>query len=238
MLSKYLTLVLLFTIASVTGCASAPHALDEQADCYAKSVSASEGYDLGEGARSLSTWEPSTWTKLFCSTGAAFNAEHTDKVVKAAILKIQASDAYRQGQFGAILRGYPPNINVAGFVQLAESLETAAAVRTAEITCHPEKEEAVSHLAELDYPFAMAVLGEKVGVPTEGMAKRLAVSIFGLITERAKVSAPQPCDASLTKKFEAHAASWLAFYEGKHPWAPNCHAEVRDEEVLLSCTPN
>jgi hypothetical protein len=116
------------------------------------------------------------------------------------------------------------------------AFESAAHLRSAVSRCYPEKRSSIQPLSELDLPFALAVLGKRVGVPTSGEATKLAVAMLSGVAAQEATSEPLPCGEELTRNFETHAKDWLSFYEGKHPWAPRCHATADGNDMVLSCS--
>jgi hypothetical protein len=212
--------------------------LSTLASCIAEHTDASSAYHFGETTAQYDTPRLSRWEGMSCPGGIqlVFSRSLRNEVSALAIPLLLTNPSFREGAYAGTA---PPGISLkqrGRLGQLGLELERNAGAQREAVLCEKVELDAVAFVAQLDMPFAVAVIGIQLDIGDVGVAQSLA-DILLTKAQTMQALLPQPaCSVSSKEAFLKYAGKMRQFAAGTHPWALGCSIDANSPELSLKCS--
>lgn len=234
---------LLFSVFAAGTAAAAPPtagsdeaAQERLAKCIDATISDDVAFEIGEKMAIFEGASAVRWSAISCPGFFSLFVNRMGRVHVETRLRALLGErrAFRKGLYAGIglpglSRGQRDVLAVLG-----ADLEDSAAAQAQAIVCQLTEPAAVAFVAQLDLPFAIAVVGARANVGNPSAAQDIAVRLV----EKAQAlgaSRPPRCESATNKAFLAHAQRMHDFSVGKHAWAPGCSVTSDRDGLALKC---
>ena len=248
---RTLYFLLIGLIVTLTGCTRPTKELTEIAvQCIATDISPAEKRFLGERVTlsGNTAQTPSLVLGRFDYVGCKGaelvfeDNDHLEAFNQALANELGTDANFREGVYGASFRRLGFNRDKARIAgTLGKELETHAELQRVAHACNWEPLPKLKILADLDLPFATAVLGiNGIGLTPEE-AQHYATSLYTsasttVIASAAVTGLAGNCeDSGSLQRWLGYTQDMALFVEGTHPWARGCAATMDQGDWRLRC---